>query len=62
MDKQKVKSNGIIHYDNAFKQDAISIIVNQLCQSQELQVSTYSLRTWLKNADLNPKSENKYSS
>ena len=53
MDKQKAKSNGRIRYDNPFKQGAISTIVDQHMPikevSQELQVSTDSLRTWLKN-------------
>ena len=63
MEKQKAKKNGRIRYDNAFKQGAISMIVDQHMPikevSQELQVSTDSLRTWLKNAGLNPNSENK---
>ena len=52
MDKEKAKINGRIRYDNAFKQGAISMIVDQHMPikevSQELQVSTDSLRTWLK--------------
>ena len=52
MDKEKAKINGRIRYDNAFKQGAISMIVEQHMPikevSQELQVSTDSLRTWLK--------------
>ena len=61
MDKQKV--NGRIRYDNAFKQGAIQMITEQHIPikevSQELQVSTHSLRTWLQNAGLNPNSANK---
>ena len=63
MDKEKEKINGRIRYDNAFKQGAISMIVDQHLSikeaSKELGVSTDSLRTWLKNAGLNPNSENK---
>ena len=63
MEKQKTKSNGRIRYDNAFKQGAISMIVEQHMPikeiSQELQVSMDSLRTWLKNVGLNPNSANK---
>ena len=63
MDKQKSKSNGRVRYDNAFKQGAISMIVDQHMPikevSKELGVSTDSLRTWLKNAGLNPNSANK---
>ena len=61
MDKQKAKSNGRIRYDNAFKQGAISMIVDQHMPIKEVsqEVSTDSLRTWLKNAGLNPNSENK---
>ena len=66
MEKQKSKSNGRIRYDNAFKQGAISMIIDQHMPikevSQELQVSTDSLRTWLKNAGFNPSSENKENS
>ena len=66
MEKQKTKVNGRIRYDNAFKQGAISMIIDQHMPikevSQELQVSTDSLRTWLKNAGFNPNSENKENS
>ena len=63
MDKQKAKVNGRIRYDNAFKQGAISMIVDQHMPlkevSKELGVSTDSLRTWLKNSGFDPKAENR---
>ncbi|MBR1730239.1 MAG: transposase [Selenomonadaceae bacterium] len=66
MEKQKSKSNRRIRYDNAFKQGAICMIVDQHMPikevSKELGVSTDSLRTWLKNAGLDPNSANKNNS
>ena len=61
MDKEK--ANGCMHYDNAFKQSAISMITEQHLSikgaSKELGVSTDLLRTWLRNYGFDPKAENR---
>ena len=63
MEKEKVKINGRIRYDNAFKQGAIQMITEQHIPikevSRELGVSTDSLRTWLRNYGFDPKAENR---
>ena len=63
MDKQKPKVNGRIRYDNAFKQGAIQMITEQHLSikevSNELGVSSDSLRTWLRNYGFDPKAENR---
>ena len=61
-EKMKGNQNGRIRYDDAFKQGAINMIVEQKMPlkkvSQELGVSTDSLRTWLRNANFNPVDKN----
>ena len=62
MEKQKSKVNGRIRYDNAFKQGAIQMLTERHIPikevSNELGVSTDSLRTWLRNFGFDPKAEN----
>ena len=57
MDKQKAKTNARIRYDNAFKQAAISMITEQHL-SIELNTSTDSLRTWIRDFGFDPNRDN----
>ena len=61
---EKMKGNryGRIRYDDAFKQGAINMIVEQKMPlkkvASELGVSADSLRAWLRNANINPQDKN----
>ena len=56
---------GSIRYDDSFKQNALSLITEQKMSvkqvSEELGVSTDTLRNWLQKAGLNPVVENRSS-
>ena len=62
-EKIKGNQNGRIRYDEAFKQGALKMIVEQKMPvkqvSEELGVSVDSLRHWLKKSGLNPAAENR---
>lgn len=59
----KGNQHGPIRYDDSFKQNALNLITEQKMSvkqiSEELGVSTDSLRHWLKKSGLNPTVENR---